>query len=218
MQTTLGRLGLLALVITLVPGCVIRINADEDHHGSYSKVFGGIDIDRHQHVGDLDSVNGSITLRDDSHAERVETVNGSIRAHDDVGAYSLETTNGSIRAGDNLNIEDSIRTVNGRIEVSEGSVIGHDLETVNGDIDIERTEVRGNVTTVNGDIRIERASVVRGDVIFEEHRHRRHSSDRPVLHISSDSRIEGNLELRQEVRLKIEDGAYIGSIVRYDDR
>jgi hypothetical protein len=66
--------------------------------------------------------------------------------------------------------------------------------------------------TTNGDIKLE-ASTILGDIIFDDFSSSWGDS-RPTLTIDEYSRVEGDIYLRREVKLRISDGAAIGEIIR----
>lgn len=204
--------------VTMLQACVVHVNADSRGY-DISKVFGGVDVAEGRNVGDIESVNGGVRLRDNVTAGDVETVNGGVRIEDDVTVDSIETTNGGIRAGRKLKVLRDLETVNGGISIRAGSEITGDVVTVNGDIELEEVRVGGRVETVNGDIELRDGTVIEGDVIFAENQRRQYwPSDMPTLYMDRNSEVRGTIQLHQEVRLEIQDGAKISGIEKHFER
>lgn len=205
---------LIPLLGLLLSQGVFADHEDDRHRDRWHKVLGDIRIQEGQTAGDVRTVNGDIEMSDHTTAGAVKTTNGRLRAGDFVAVEALATVNGSITAGQSLNVDQEARTVNGNIRIRKNSKVGHSIRTVNGSIELTDTEVGEDVRTTNGDIELNGATIVRGDIVFEEVSSSSWNQSHPTLRISSDSEVHGDIYLGREVNLRISDGAKVGEIIQ----
>lgn len=203
------------IVAILIPAALtISTGAQSEHNHEWFKVLGDIEVHQGEKMGDIRSVNGSIYLNEDSQIEHATTTNGEISVQDGVTAVALSTVNGSIKIGERVTVESDVKTVNGSIRVKSGGQIGESIKTVNGSIKLTQTKVGRDLKTTNGSIDL-KASIIEGDVIFDEIQgYNWGVRTLPKLVIDSASEVKGKIILRQEVELRIAEGATIGEIVR----
>ncbi len=206
------------LATSLLSGCIIHVGGDyRDKPGSsVSTILGGIDIDAGHVVGDLSTVNGGIELEDNVVAKDVDTVNGGIEMGDNVTIDDASVVNGNIEAGENLRVNGDMTTVNGKVLLNTGANVEGNIETVNGDIRLIAAKVGRDIITHNGDIELTEATVVEGDIVWEKRDDDSWiDNDRiPLLSISADSTIEGEIKLYRKVELRLENPA-LEDKVRY---
>lgn len=210
----LKRSAAIACILVSLSGCVIHVNGNSEHSGSYSKVFGGIEIRDGQNVNELSTVNGGIEIGSNVTAGDVSTVNGGVEIGNNTLVKSIAVVNGDIEAQKSLTLEGDATSVNGDISFEEGSSIGGSITNVNGDIELNGTTLSGSVETVNGDINLVNGSVVLGDVSFKRP-NKNSNKHRPTLYIDDSVILKGNIVLEREVELMIP--AALESVVVYTD-
>ncbi|MCW8091419.1 hypothetical protein [Alteromonas sp. ASW11-130] len=206
------------LASALLSGCIIHVGDGyrEKAGSSISTVLGGIDIEEGYLVGDLSTVNGGIKLENNVVAEDVDTVNGGIEMGDNVSIKDANVVNGNIEAGRNLRADGDITTINGDILLKSGADIKGDIETVNGDVSLNAARVGRDITTRNGDIELTEATTVMGDLVWQKSDNNSWTDNAsiPVLRISADSIVEGEIKLYRKVELKL-DNPSLKTKVRY---
>ncbi len=210
----------LAFLVAL-PACAGSVNKsitidDGEEAGGASSVNGSITVGTDAIVnGGVNTVNGKIRVDDRSSVRNATTVNGSIRLGDSVKAREITTVNGSIRAGKNCDIEGGIEAVNGSIELGEGSAVADNVENVNGGMEFNKSIIGGDVKTVNGDVELANASVIKGDLVVEKPSgwgNSKQKRRKSRIIIGPGSRVEGDIELQQEVDLFISESAEVGAV------
>lgn len=184
------------------------------------KVMGSAVVGSNQHYGDISLVNGSVQMASNSRANDISVVNGSIELRDDVKLHSAATVNGSIESGTGLSVATNLETVNGEIRLGQNATVAGNIDTVNGDISLDNSEVAQNISTVNGDITLSGSTVVKGDVIYKPRGKRKSffgwsNNSTPVLHIGENAVVEGNIILRQQVELKLDNPTLAAKVI-YD--
>lgn len=206
------------LCAATLSGCVINVGGNGDYHdgGDVSSVLGSVTIYEGRHAGDVSSVNGDVTLQTFTVAEDVSTVNGNISIADNAAINDASTVNGDINAGKNLNVFGDMATVNGNIGLSVNSLVEGDLETVNGDITVPDGEIKGSVTTQNGDVSLSGNTRIYGDIVFEETENgwMKNTSEQPVLSITDDVVVNGNIILERAVVLELANPALESKVIR----
>ncbi len=206
------------LSLAIAASCfVAQVYADNIN---IDKVMGSAVVGSQQHYGDISLVNGSVQMASNSSANDISVVNGSIELRNDVKLNSAATVNGSIESGTGLSVATNLETVNGKIRLGQNATVAGNIDTVNGDISLVDSEVVQNISTVNGDITLSGSTVVKGDVIYKPRGKRKsffgwsnHST--PVLHIGENAVVEGNIILRQQVELKLDNPALAAKVI-YD--
>lgn len=211
---------IVAAIIFTLSGCFIHVGGG--NHGSsggngVSSVFGGLEISEGKQVSNVSSVNGSIELHDSVTANAVDTVNGSIEISDYVTVESAKTVNGDIETGEHFVSHGPVETVNGDIKIKGSSTLHEDAETVNGDIRITDAKVKGSLHTHNGDITLEQNSKVIGDIVYHSNHRKQRYNNTPTLTIKQGSIVEGQIILKREVELDIEDAELLRKVsYQYD--
>lgn len=196
-------------------GCVIHVGSDgiDSNYNGVSSVFGEVSVSEGKTVGDVSSVNGNVELEDYVTADKVDTVNGSIEVGRHVAVSEATTVNGDIETGTEFKSEGKVETVNGEINIESMSRVKGDIATVNGDIVLRNVVASGNVYTKNGDMALTEKTLIKGDLIYGR---RGRSSNRslPVLTISQDSDVQGEIVLKRPVTLRIQNAELLEK-VRY---
>lgn len=183
------------------------------HASQYDKVNGSIQVDAGQKVDNVSTVNGSVHVADGASVNKASTVNGSIELGEKAQAKSIGTVNGGINLGDHARVSGAIDAVNGHIELASGADVGGKLGNVNGSIELEAAHVGGGISTVSGDIDIGANSRVEGGILVDKPSGFFHFSGRdPQIVIGPHAVVQGTLEFRREVVLKVSDSAQIGPV------
>jgi predicted acyltransferase (DUF342 family) len=183
------------------------------HASQYDKVNGSIQVDAGQQVGNVSTVNGSVNVAEGATIQKASTVNGSIELGNKAQASQIGTVNGGISLGDHARVSGTIDAVNGHIELASGADVGGKLSNVNGTIELNTAHVGGGISTVSGDIDIGANSRVEGGILVEKPSGFFHSSSRdPEIVIGPHAVVQGTLEFRREVVLKVSDSAQIGPV------
>ncbi len=178
-----------------------------------SKVNGSVQVTAGQSAGAISTVNGSIHVNDGAHVRDVSAVNGSIELSGHSTADELSTVNGSITLGADSRIKGTATSVNGRIRLAPGAGIDGKLSNVNGSITLDRAHIGGGIETVNGDITVGANSRVEGGIIVNKPTGWFHwNGTPPVIIIGPHAVVQGTLEFRREVVLKVSDSAQIGQV------
>jgi len=108
-----------------------------------------------------------------------------------------------------------VNAVNGSIHLASGAEIGGRLENVNGAIVLDGAHVAGGIGTVGGDITVGADSHVEGGILVDKPNNGwfHWGSDRkPVIVIGPHAVVQGTLEFRRDVVLKVSDSAQIGPV------
>ena len=108
-----------------------------------------------------------------------------------------------------------LSTVNGGIQLATGAAVGGKLDNVNGAIVLDGAHVAGGIATVDGDITVGANSHVEGGILVDKPNngwfHWGHERT-PVIVIGPHAVVQGTLEFRREVVLKVSDSAQIGPV------
>jgi len=200
---------LLTLSLSLsLSACVIHIDAsDGKAPSSKQSLLGNIVIDSHSSVEDISSVNGNLKLLDHVSAEELETVNGDITVGQYSRVESIEVVNGDVTLGEHTRVEEDIEAVNGDLRLQGHNHVGENLVTVNGDIDVYTGVINGHIKTVRGDVRLAGETKVLGDVVFQKVDPKDIGKSSSLLKIEDSVSIEGNIYVRSDVRLEIDNQA-----------
>ncbi len=180
-----------------------------------SKVNGSVTVEAGQPVGDVSTVNGSVHIGDGAKVEKADTVNGSIDLGDKAQARSLETVNGAVTLGGGSHVDGAVTSVNGALRLAKGAEVLGKLSNVNGGITLEAAHVAGGIGTVDGDITVGANSHVEGGILVEKPNNgwfHWGSNRTPVIVIGPHAVVQGTLEFRRDVVLKVSDSAQIGPV------
>ena len=180
-----------------------------------SSVNGSVTVGTYATInGDLETVNGSIRIGEGTTLGDAETVNGSLRVGDSARARNLETVNGKIQVGSNVTVEGEVTAVNGSIDIQNGSQVARNVENVNGRIELSGARIGGDLTTVNGSVYVVDGAVIRGDLRVEKPSRSGWNSKnkKPKVVIGPGSKVEGVINLEQEVELFLSDTAEVGGV------
>ncbi len=166
---------------------------------------------------DIDKVNGSVQVAAGQQVGDVSTVNGAVHVGDGASVHDLILAALALglglpplaSAGDN-----DIDKVNGSVQVAAGQQVG-DVSTVNGAIVLDSAHGAGGIGTVGGDITVGADSHVEGGILVDKPNNGwfHWGSDRkPVIVIGPHAVVQGTLEFRRDVVLKVSDSAQIGPV------
>jgi hypothetical protein len=200
---------LFALAFCLLPLAAVASDNDID------KVLGSVTVEAGQHAGNVSSVNGSVHIGDHAVVRKASTVNGSLDLGDQTQADELDTVNGGIHLGAGSHVGGKVETVNGGIHLAQGAQVDGHLSNVNGSITLDDAHVAGGIGTVSGDITVGAGSHVEGGILVEkpsEGWFHWGSERKPVIVIGPHAVVQGTLEFRREVELKVSDSAQIGPV------
>jgi len=206
--STILILAALALGLGLPP---LASASDND----ISKVNGSVQVEAGQQVGDVSTVNGAVHVGDGASVREASTVNGEVELGDKAQATELGTVNGAISLGSASRVSGKVNAVNGSIHLARGADIGGRLENVNGAIVLDGAHVAGGIGTVAGDITVGADSRVEGGILVDKPNNgwfRWGSERKPVIVIGPHAVVQGTLEFRREVVLKVSDSAQIGPV------
>ena len=182
------------------------------HGDDIDKVNGAVRVAAGQQAGDVSTVNGAVYIGDGAIVKEASTVNGAVELGAKAQASELGTVNGSISLGNGSRVSGKVEAVNGHLD--QGADVGGRLENVNGAIVLDGAHVAGGIGTVAGDITVGANSRVEGGILVDKsHSWFGGSNSRtPVVVIGPHAVVQGALEFRREVVLKISDSAQIGPV------
>jgi UDP-3-O-[3-hydroxymyristoyl] glucosamine N-acyltransferase len=212
----------ITLVSLSLSGCIIHVNAKSKDWDNDSTSYmedlkstnKSVNVGEGRTVENVGSVNGSVVIKDNVTAKRVTNTNGSITIGDNVKVESVEAVNGGIKIGEGFVSEEDVSTVNGQIAIQEKSQIGGELSTVNGSVSINGVVVEKDIVTVNGSIKLKDGSLVKGDIHFRGNSKNNYYKNYPVLYISADSNVEGDIILERPVELELENKSLESKVKR----
>lgn len=179
------------------------------------KVNGSVQVDAGQHAGDISSVNGSVQIGTGAVVEKASTVNGSVDLGTRAHAGELDTVNGAIRLAAGSQVGGKVEAVNGAIRLAQGAQVQGHLSSVNGSITLDAAHVAGGLETVAGDITVGADSHVEGGILVDQPSNRWFhwgSERKPVIVVGPHAVVQGTLEFRRPVVLKVSDSAQIGPV------
>ncbi|MGY3041348.1 DUF4097 and DUF4098 domain-containing protein YvlB [Rhodanobacter sp. TND4EL1] len=181
--------------------------------GDIDKVNGAVRVAAGEQAGDVSTVNGAVYIADGAVVKKASTVNGAVELGAKAQASELDTVNGSISLGADGRVSGKVGAVNGSIRLDQGADVGGRLENVNGAIVLNDAHVGAGIGTVAGDITVGANSRVEGGILVDK-AHGWFSGNRraPVVVIGPHAVVQGTLEFRREVVLKVSDSAQIGPV------
>jgi len=184
------------------------------HDDDIDKVNGTARVEAGQHAGDVSSVNGAVEIGDNAIVQEASTVNGAVTLGDKAQASKLGTVNGAITLGTGSRVRGEVEAVNGHIQLGQGADVGGKVDNVNGGIELDAAHVAGGIETVSGDITVGANSRVEGGILVDKPHGGwfNHDSRTPEVVIGPHAVVQGTLEFRREVVLKVSDSAQIGPV------
>lgn len=201
---TLLMFGTLALGLPLLAAA---------HDGDIDKVNGAVRVEAGQQAGDVSTVNGAVHVGDNAVVKEASTVNGAVELGAKAQATELGTVNGSISLASGSRVSGKVDAVNGAIHLDQGADVGGRVENVNGAIVLDAAHVAGGIGTVSGDITVGANSRVEGGILVDKsHSWFSGNSHTPVVVIGPHAVVQGTLEFKREVVLKVSDSAQIGPV------
>ncbi|MEO6798336.1 MAG: hypothetical protein ABI178_00145 [Rhodanobacter sp.] len=147
--------------------------------------------------------------------QKASTVNGAIELGEHAQATELGTVNGAITLGNASKVSGDVRAVNGSMRLGKGAQIGGKLGNVNGTIALDDAHVAGGMETVGGDITIGANSRVEGGILVDKPGQgwfHQGAQRTPVILIGPHAVVQGTLQFKRDVVLKVSDGAQIGPV------
>ncbi len=204
------RLTTILILATLALGLPLLASARD---GDIDKVNGSVHVETGQQAGDVSTVNGAVRIDDGAIVHKASTVNGAVELGDKAQASSLGTVNGAVTLGHGSKVSGEVSAVNGSIRLGEGAEVQGKLGNVNGSITLENAHVGGGIETVGGDITIGANSHVEGGILVDKPGGWFHFNSRtPEVVIGPHAVVQGTLEFKREVVLKVSDSAQIGPV------
>ncbi len=183
------------------------------HQASIDKVNGAVQVEAGQVAGNVSTVNGAVRIANGASVQKASTVNGAIELGDHAQAAELGTVNGAITLGNASKVSGDASTVNGSMRLGKGAEVGGKLGNVNGAITLDEAHVGGGIETVDGDITIGANSRVEGGILVNRPGGWFHFNMRtPLVVIGPHAVVQGTLEFKREVELKVSDSARIGPV------
>ena len=206
------RLSTIFMLATLSLGLPLFATA---HDGDIDKVNGSVQVDAGQQAGNVSTVNGAVHIQDGASVQKASTVNGAVALGDKAQAAELGTVNGGITLGSHSKVSGEVSTVNGSIQLGNGAEVDGKLDNVNGSIVLDEAHVAGGIGTVDGDITIGANSRVEGGILVDKPSNSwfHFGTQRtPIIVIGPHAVVQGTLEFRRDVVLKVSDSAQIGPV------
>ncbi len=205
------RLSTVLILATLALGLPLLAAARD---GDIDKVNGSVHVAAGQQAGDVSTVNGAVHIDAGAVVHKASTVNGAVTLGDKAQASELGTVNGAITLGTGGRVSGAVNAVNGSIRLARGADVGGKLDNVNGAIVLNAAHVGGGISTVDGDITVGADSRVEGGIVVEKPGGWFHwgSERKPLIVIGPHAVVQGTLEFRREVVLKVSDSAQIGPV------
>lgn len=183
------------------------------HQADIDKVNGSVQVEAGQQAGNVSTVNGAVRVANGASVRKASTVNGAIELGAHAQAAELGTVNGAITLGDASKVSGEVSAVNGSIRLGKGAEVGGKLGNVNGAITLDEAHVAGGIETVDGDITIGANSRVEGGILVNKPGGWFHFNMRtPLVVIGPHAVVQGTLEFKREVELKVSDSAQIGPV------
>ena len=183
------------------------------HQDNISKVNGSVQVEAGNQAGNVSTVNGAVHVANGASVQKASTVNGAIELGDHVQAAELGTVNGAITVGSASKVSGEVSAVNGSIRLDKGAEVEGKLGNVNGAITLDAAHVAGGIETVDGDITVGANSRVEGGILVNKPGGWFHFNLRtPVIVIGPHAIVQGTLEFKREVELKVSDSAQIGPV------
>lgn len=205
------RSGPVPVLLTLILGLGLPALATA-HDGDIDKLNGAVRVEAGQQAGNVSTINGAVRIADGATVKDASTVNGSIELGAKAQASELSTVNGAIRLGSASRVSGKVNAVNGSIRLDHGADVGGRVENVNGTIALDGAHAGGGIGTVSGDITVGADSRVEGGILVDKNRSWFSNSRPPVVVIGPHAVVQGTLEFRRDVVLKVSDSATIGPV------
>ena len=198
---------LLALALVL-PLAALAQDNDID------KINGTARVEAGQRAGDVSTVNGAVRIGAGAVVKEASTVNGAVELGDKAQADKVGTVNGAVSLGSGSRVAGEVEATNGSIRLDRGAEVGGKLSNINGAIALDAAHVAGGIETVNGDITVGARSRIEGGILVNKSNSWFHFGDSRVPHIviGPHAVVQGTLEFRREVVLKVSDSAQIGPV------
>ena len=199
---------ILAALALALPPLAAAQNDDID------KINGSVQVEAGQKVGNVSTVNGAVRIADGASLRKASTVNGSVELGEKTQATEVSSVNGSITLGGTSHVSGEVTAVNGALHLAPGADVGGKLGNVNGAIVLDAAHVAGGIDTVGGDVTIGANSRVEGGILVDKPSgwFNWSSSRAPVIVIGPHAVVQGTLEFRRDVVLKVSDSAQIGPV------
>jgi len=202
------RRALLALAL-VVPLAAIAAGHDVNN------ISDDIHVGAGQQAGNLNTVSGDVDVGDRATVGKAGTVSGSVTLGRQAQARGLGTVSGDIRVGTGAGVADSVESVSGSIRLAQGARVQGHLSNVSESITLDDAQVAGGIETVAGDITVGAGSHVAGGILVDQPNHEGihfGNSHTPVIVIGPHAVVQGTLDFRRPVVLKVSDSAQIGTV------
>ncbi|THD10269.1 DUF4097 domain-containing protein [Rhodanobacter lindaniclasticus] len=176
-----------------------------------------IRVSANQSTGNVTTVNGSVTLEAGAKVTAIQTTNGAVELGDKAQVRQITTANAGVSLGSGSVVEGSVSTTNGSVVLSPGAVVQGQVNTIHGSIELNAAHVAGGIHTTSANITIGANSRVEGGISvgkqesFLQWGH-------PTVIIGPHAIVQGPLEFRQEVDLRVSESAKIGHVTGAEPR
>jgi hypothetical protein len=170
-----------------------------------------IKVSANQPTGNVTTVNGSVTLEAGAKVAAIRTTNGAVKLGDKAQARQISTVNAKISLGDGSVVEGEVSSSNGSVVLSPGAVVRGEVSTVHGSIELNAAHVAGGIHTTSANITIGANSRVEGGISVDKQESFLQWGH-PTVIIGPHAIVQGPLEFRQEVDLRVSSSAKIGHV------
>ena len=181
-----------------------------------SKVNGSVRAAAGETYDKVSAVNGNVHVESGATVDEAETVNGEIVIESDAKVGAASTVNGSLDIGPGVAVTREASTVNGDVKLASRARVGGDVSSVSGDLELHGAEVGGKLITNNGDIDLTDGARVRGGIHIRKNKGSNWgwgSEDKPEVHICSTCVVDGELRFDRPVKLRVDQGGKIGTVI-----
>lgn len=201
----------LLILFALTVGLSLSALASADQ-GDITKINGTVRVAAGEQAGDISTINGAIRIADDATIKEATAVNGAIELGSRAQAAAVDTVNGTISLGADSRVSGEVNAVNGSIRLERNAEVAGRVQNVNGTIVLDAARVAAGIGTVSGNITVGADSQVSGGILVEKDRSWFSKSRAPVVVIGPRAVVQGTLEFRRDVVLKVSDSAQIGPV------
>lgn len=198
----------MVFIVTATTLGISGIGQCQDNVESTNKA---IEVTREKPAGDVTNVNGSVNLEANAKARDIRTANGAVILASGAQAARITTTNAAISLTGGAFVLGDIITTNGAVSATSKSDVHGAIHTVHGDVQINDAHVARGIHTTSGNIIIGAGAHVEGGITVDKQESFLQWGN-PTVIIGPHAVVEGPLEFKQKVDLKVSDSAKIGPV------
>jgi hypothetical protein len=195
-----------------------------------NKISGDIRIAADQQAGNLNTVSGDVEVGDHAVVGKANSVSGNVLLGRQARAVQLGSVSGDVQLDNGAVVAGNAGSVSGRVRLAQGSRVQGRLDSVSGAITLDNAQVGLGISTSCGDITVGAGSQVEGGILVNRPDPnscrtytndvteqgavvtRQGRGDRPVVVIGPHAVVQGVLEFRRPVVLKVSESAQIGTV------